>query len=90
MLELKTQKDFFSRISNKPNNLFIIYIYKSSPCFSILDKIKTFLHSYQEYGIYLYGINHLTQKNLFNLLDITSYPIIRIYKNNQLWYRNNG
>lgn len=81
MLEITTNKDIKRILEYKKHHLILIYFY----CNDIqIPKIDEFINK-ENYNnnIILIKINS-DIKEIINYLDITTVPIIRLYKNNEL------
>lgn len=89
---IHSYKDFLCHVVNKPNNLLILFVYKDDYIKdkNIIDNFNNLSNKYSNLGIYFseFNIDSDTDKSLelIEKLDITFYPLIRIYKCTELIY----
>lgn len=79
MLELKSRKDFLTKLDNNPKNIFILYIYDKFKNLELLTKLNTT----SKYGVYIYKLNIINEL-LVEEFEVSVYPIIRIYCGKQI------
>ena len=80
LIEIENIKLFNNLIKKK--NLVIVYFYSYS--FSnITNKIIDFLKDIYNLNIQFYSVN-VTCRSIIDKVDLTTFPVLRIYKNNEL------
>ena len=80
--EISSIKEYNNLFNNNPNNLFIIYLYSDNcnTCEKLKPKLNGFLNN-RNNNTFLFKINVDISINLTQVLDITTYPVFRVYKN---------
>ena len=81
--DINTINEYNSWVNNNPNNFIIIYLYSNS-C-ETCNKLEPLLDNFNcNDKIIFLKINVDESNELIRILDITTYPVFRIYKNNLL------
>lgn len=80
LIEIENIKIFNNLIKKK--NLSVIYFY-STQFPDITNKIVNFLKDIYNLNIQFYSINIKNEK-IIKEVDLTTFPVLRIYKNNEL------
>ena len=83
--KLVKYKDFNKIITKYINNSIIIMIYKNDYLnHNVKDSFINMSKSFSNKGVYFFEIDIDNNTDLINLLDITSYPVFRIYMKDKL------
>lgn len=84
ILHINTYKEYQNIATNYPNKYILIYIY-SNQCLTcqILNPIlEEFIKENYNNNIIFLDVDVNKAKEIVELLDITTYPVFRLYKNN--------
>ena len=84
LLEVNTLKEYHNWFNSNPNNFIIIYLYSNlcDTCKKLEPKLEKLVYDNNNNIIFL-KINE-DNNDLIKYLDITTYPVFRIYKNSSL------
>lgn len=82
IVELSTLKEYNNWFNLKPNNFIIIYLYSNlcDTCNNLKSKLDKLVYNNNSNIIFL-KIDVENDTELVKYLDITTYPVFRIYKN---------
>ena len=82
IVELSALKEYNNWFNLKPNNFIIIYLYSNlcDTCNNLKPKLDKLVYNNNN-NIIFFKINVEEDNELVRYLDITTYPVFRIYKN---------
>lgn len=85
IIYISNYKEYINLVNKYPNNYLLLYFFsnKCETCINLDPKLDKFLSSDYDSNIIFVKIDIDKSKDISNKLDITSYPVFRLYKNNE-------